>query len=656
MSMYRVGVEIAMHGNASQFLGIIVKDLIGMNGQVNKAVAGLGRVKMALAGVGSIMAGHAILGGVGSLVEHGNKLVKIQQDMAQAGASQIQIQEALNKSLELTAKYRNMGVTETMKLINDSRGIFGDMDEGVKFAESVTKSGSFLKAYMGGEAGGNAEKSLRKELDAALKSGELSSKLKPAEMEKHIQELTAMKVAFGDQLKIGQYLTAQRNAKQSLRSTDDAFRYGMFPAMVQENGPNAGTMLMTAFSKIVNGTGNRTRSLEKMAELGLLNKDEILYGKDGHAKGLKDANAIVNNKEAAMNFASYVNGTIKPMLEKQLDKEGVHGDLERQIRTGQLVGQMWPDRQAAQAISEMLQQFTKFSKDAKLIQDAYQKLQGGGAEKYVDNSYEGQKQAFETQWDNFLQLMGAPLVGRATEMLSQLNSALSGMTQWAAANPEMAKNIGTALAALGAGLTALGVVLLGGAIVAAIGAGGWLIGGLAALAGVMAGLAVAFPRVYQHFATLASDIGNIFKDIWNAFDFAKQTPEIVARERQAIFDFAKDIGTLINDALLGIPGMVAGAIHSMASGIVNAIKNALSFGTPSGGVGDGGEGMGANVKKSSYNAPTVAGTSKHAMNGNVIMDGKKVGRIALAAVSSSETRAGSISGYDTSLHPDFASA
>jgi hypothetical protein len=635
--MYKIGVEIAMHGNASSFLGMIVKDLIGMNGHVNNAVAGLGRVKLALAGVGTIMAGGAILGGMNSLVEHGNKLVKVQQDMAQAGASQVEVQEALKESTRLTGIYRNMGVTETMKLINDSRGIFGDMKEGIHFAESVTKSGSFLKAYMGDEHGKNAEAGLRKELDAALKSGELSSKLSRSEMDAHIQELTAMKVAFGDQLKIGQYLTAQRSAKQSLRSADDDFRYGMFPAMVQENGSNAGTMLMTAFNKIVNGTGNRSKSLEKMAEIGLLNADQIDYGKDGHAKGLKDANAIKNNKEAAINFASYVNGTIRPLLEKKMNDEGVKGDLDRQIRMGQLVGQMWPDRNAAQAISEMLQQFTKFSKDAGLIKTAHDKLQNGGSGAYVNKSYEGQKQAFETQWTNTLELAGAPLVGRATEMLKGLNGALSGVTQWLAnADPAKIKMAGAALTGLGAGLVALGAVLLGGALFAAIGLGGWLVVGLAAVAAGFAAFGVNFAS---------------FKKGWDA----------LADCGPAIATIATKIGGMLSAAIASIPGYCLDAIKGMASSIGSAIAGALpsassilhKFGI---GHGDAAPSSSPVPGKQSSNGPTMSGTQKQAVNGNVYMDGKAVGRVALNSVARSETRVGSISGHDTSLHPDYASA
>lgn len=117
-------------------------------------------------------------------------------------------------------------------------------------------------------------------------------------MADHLRQLTAMRVAYGDQLKIGQYLAAQRAGGVALRNTSDEFRYGMFPALVQENGPGVGVMLMTAFNKIVAGTGNKTKALEHMAEIGLLKKDQLEYNKMGMIKGLKDPSAIINNRDA----------------------------------------------------------------------------------------------------------------------------------------------------------------------------------------------------------------------------------------------------------------------------------------------------------------------------------------------------------------------
>lgn len=635
MKLYQIGVVLSMSGNANQFLQTIARDLVGVHNGVTQATAGLARFKVALAGAAAIGVGSAALVGMKHIVEHGNELVRVQQNMAIAGASATQVQEAFNKSLEMTARHKNMGLSEVMHMINDARGIFGDQHTATEHVDDIVKSGSFLKAFMGGEKGADAHKSLLQEMNAALKSGEIAGKITPSEMTKHIEMLTAMKVAFGNQLKISQYLTAQRTAGVALRNTSDEFRYGMFPALVQENGVNAGTMLMTAFNKVVAGVGNRTQSLQKMQSLGLLNEENIKYDKVGRAIGLKGFGGILGSDEAAFNFGDWVMKTLKPHIDKEKALKGLDpNSKEYAIKQSQIISALFPDRNAAKAITEIIQQYTKFQKDAELIKMAWSKLTGKGSEQYVDKSYEGQKQAFHTQWKNTLELLGAPLVGVATDALRSLNSALSSMTQWAAkADPATIKLIGAALTGLAAGIAALGVVLIGSAVAAAIGAGGWLVVGIAALGAAVTAAYVAF------------------KD----FDFNKFIGPIN--------DAMTSITNSFESAIKAIPGKVTGAINSMASAIGLAISGAIS------GIGDWIRGKlnirgtgtpaapaapGAPFKQGSYQGPTVAGASKQASLGDVYLDGDKVGRHVARNVARQSLFTAGVAGYDTDLHPAYA--
>lgn len=465
--VYRVGVSILLSSNATQIFGALGKHFLGLDKHLMNFQNNWKKTAALVGGGLGVFGGVAVLKVAEKLIDHGNDLVKIQRDMAQAGVSATQIQEAYAKAWQLTAKYQNMSAGEILKMQNDARMTFGDQGAATHHIDDFVQMASFLKAYQGGEHAGKGD-GLSREIIAAMKSGELAGKISPEDMAEHVKQLTAMKIAYGDQLKITQYLAAQRTAGVALRNSSDAFRYGMFPALVQEQGASAGTMLMTAFNKIVAGTGNRTKSLEHMAEIGLLKPDQLEYNKMGMIKGLKNPDAILNSREAAVNFGDWVMKTFKPLIDAK---------TKDPIKEAQMISGMFPDRNAAKAITEIIQQYRKLAKDAEQMAKARAAMDANG---YNAGSWDYQKEAFQTQWTNFLDALGAPMVKTATENLASINQAMTGWAQWAG-KPENAENvrrIGTAFMGLGAFFVGGGVA----AILTALGPGGWLIGGIAALA------------------------------------------------------------------------------------------------------------------------------------------------------------------------------
>ncbi|KTS09734.1 hypothetical protein SB2_11810 [Methylobacterium radiotolerans] len=598
MDVYKVAVALSMTSNAPAFLSALSSKLLHVHAQVKDLEGGLNRlnrIKLAVGGGLAIAGGTAALAVVGKMVDKGNELVKIQQNMAQAGVKAVEIQEAYAEAWKLTGKYTNVGAAEALKAINEGRAIFGSQHEATHHGEDFVRMISFLKSYNGGKhAGGSME--FEREAVAAIKSAEIAGKVTPKEMGEHLKQLTAMRVMYGDQLKIGQYLTAQRAGGAALRNTSDEFRYGMFPALVQENGPGAGVMLMTAFNKIVAGTGNRTKSLEHMADIGLLKRDMLDYDKNGRVKGLKDPSAIMNNSEAAMNFGNWVMQTLKPKLDNQLT--GLTG-TRRDIRESQLVAAMFPDRNAQKAIIEVLQQYNKFMKDAALMAQARKQLDKTDEKGYLDKSWEGQKQAFHEQWENFLQALGAPLVGIATENLKKVNAALGGMAQWAA-RPEMAgtvEAIGKGIAVLGASLTAGGAV----ALLAALGPAGWLAVGITGAAAAF----VAFHEPFEKWLKSTTGMGPAL----DAADAAFNKAALAFGEWvKAITPSAETMGTLAAKLITEIaswPGRLSAAITEMGTSLVTAIgdmlKSLFSKLNPfSKTAFEGGEGFGGLIQKASF--------------------------------------------------------
>ncbi len=601
---YEVAIHLTAHNGVSGVLSVLAKEMLGLNASVDKLNKGLSSLKAGVVGAVSLAAGAALLKSMEHLVDKGNAWVKVSRDMGQAGATTAQVMRAQAEAMKLTAQYTNMSSVEILKMQNDARMTFGDQDKATEHIKDFVEMASFLKSYEGHEKGSRDGESLMREVNAAMKSGELAGKINPEEMAEHIRQLTAMKVAYGDGLKISTYLAAQRTGGVALRNTSDEFRYGMFPALVQEQGSSAGVMLMTAFNKVVAGVGNRTNSLEFMNKMGLLNADQLEYDKAGRVKGLKDPDAIKGSREAAMNFGNWVMMTLKPML----DRANPSGDP---IRESQMISKMFPDRNAAKAVTEIIQQFTKLSKDAEQMARARAALNIG---QYNVGSWDYQMESFTTQWQNLMTHLGAPMVAGATRMLAQINDALSKVSQWVMNNPEIAKTIGTVLAGIGVGLAAIGVALVGTAIVGALGPAGWLVAGIAAIGAALAAahLMTGYKPgnsqdperqgnsqgrgwngpakkpvsdfnsvVHGFFESLRESIrglsgeaaGSIGKEIGSMIVSAfKAVPGVY----MAIVNFDIELAKTIGTEVMKVPGLLLGFIGGLAGEIAAAIGKALS--------------------------------------------------------------------------------
>jgi hypothetical protein len=427
--------------------------------------------------------------------------------------------EAQRKAIEASGKYQNISQTEALKLANDLRGVLGTQGAANEHLEPLIRSGAFLRAMQGSEAGGHNSESLNRELLAAIKSAEISGKITGPEMQAHINQLTAMKLAFGDQVKITDYLKAQRAAGAALRMSSDKFRYGMFPAMVQEFGPGAGTMLMTAWNKVVAGVTNRQYALQNAYELGLIKKDQLEFDKKGKVARFKPGGGMVNDIGAAINFGDWVMSTLKPMLDK---KTAQFADPQmRMLKEMKILGGMFPDRKALMQVVEILQQYKKFEKDAALMASAYNVLSGWGTLRdrfitgamgkgrvaaYLDGSWDYQKQAFGARWNDLMRTVGAASLGDATKALTSVNSLLASLTKFAEANPAVMESLAAGIATLGVAFAGAGAT----AIIAALGPAGWLVLGIGTLAAVLEASKPVFDWLEEKGSRIGKSIGDWF--------------------------------------------------------------------------------------------------------------------------------------------------
>jgi uncharacterized membrane protein YebE (DUF533 family) len=182
--------------------------------------------------------------------------------------------------------------TETLKLLKESYSVLRDMHE----AEAVTpylarmKFGIETVMAQGGHGEGHGETAEAMFMDL-LKVAELRGAAKNPESLKRVLDFaTQAYVASGGLVKSEDLLNMIKTGGVAAKQLDDqSFFFGLLHTVQEMGGHRAGTGLATAYQNWAAGRTTQ-QAAEELAQLGLLNKDSVKYGKTGHVtKLLPDA-------------------------------------------------------------------------------------------------------------------------------------------------------------------------------------------------------------------------------------------------------------------------------------------------------------------------------------------------------------------------------
>lgn len=107
------------------------------------------------------------------------------------------------------------------------------------------------------------------------------------ERESFLNNLVKVQQQFGGQVPMETYLSAIRNAKQSIYGWSPEFRDKYLPTVLQAMGEQGGTALMTAYNNYIGGHMSHAE-LKSLADDGFVrNQDMMINPKNGEIKGLK---------------------------------------------------------------------------------------------------------------------------------------------------------------------------------------------------------------------------------------------------------------------------------------------------------------------------------------------------------------------------------
>lgn len=472
--VYKIGVAIAVSGNAEAYLGSLAKQFAGLNNHVKSIEAGIGRVKLAVGGMAGVAVGGAMLDGLGKLIEGGKAFVHQQSLMAQAGINAADIAKLTAAAWSTTGSVIGSDAEKNIKLVHDLRDALGSVGGAIQALPSMSKLGVFLGNGMGADpekAGYSAARFI--EMRGGLVNP-ITHQVDESRMESQARLVAS--IAAGTHFRVGpdQLMMFQQYARAAGAELSDRGLINMAPVIAASSRPSTvGTQLASLQQQILGGVTTQAGA-SFLEQLGVLNSGKVHQGRGGHMQF--DRGALVDGALAGADPVSWIGKYVQAGLIRM-------GDASADTQTRDLMASHLRATVVG-LLTEVTRSLPAFTKDSANI------IQAAGVNQYdvgQKTDPDTQINNFTTAFKNLRTALGAPLVADATGGLRLITDSVTYMTGVISKHPKLVEDLELTAGALGV----LGVASGSAAIAAA--AFGPMATGLRALAGAAVGFSAGGP-------------------------------------------------------------------------------------------------------------------------------------------------------------------
>lgn len=686
-SMYTIGLRLVAHNNAGPQLLNLAAQLMHVHEVANRTNMALGRFRTALAGMAGVFVGTELIKGAVGLVDHGAELLHIQNQMTTQGATQADQAAAIAKAWEVTAKYKNISVTESLEMQKEMGFVLGSLPHATELAMEMAKMQTNLEGALGVDSGA----AMTGQVMAAIRAAEMSgNSMSHVRMDKYLDQMSRIIIGTGGTVKPSDILMATQYGRASAISWSDDFTSYVLPTLTQQlGGSKVGTGFMSMWQAVVGGHMLKS-AIPEWQKLGLLDpkladdRNVTPEGRfkhwDAHAmKGLEQFKSDPDQWAASVLIPAMIqHGVISKAgweeIQKGNIKEGLGADTRSKI-VDELTA-LFSNRTANSIADALTLETYKIQRDIEKLKQT--QTGGAAADTMLEKDWEMNKKALSKQWDDFMTSLGSPAVANAVTGLKAINDAIGEMAQ------AFAKHPGLGRAFVGIGMTVGGLLAGGGLLaLASLVPGGPIIVGLGLLAaGVTALGAVKWDGIKNFFGAIKDwivgtpeqmdknggmhsrqkgFIDNV-KSMWNSIVNFRVTPDMLG-------GFVTSIGTAFTNAMSAAWKKASSAIWDLGSKLGQAIHDAIanaasmiggffSGSTGNGPVGARGSGGGGPtmpmggpgfLQKQGYvpeggSRPVVIHTALH-------LDGRQIAEQVTMHQARSAIYVGSAATFDGMMHP-----
>ena len=468
MDTYKIGVSILLTSNMSAMLGVMAKQLTGINSQVRNLSTSWSRSATIIKGSMAAIAGVEVIKGYAKLVQHGEKLIHYQTQLRAAGYSNLEIQAATNRAFQTGSDILTSRYADNLRDIHHLASITGNLNEAIglsaPFAAVKQVMASLKDDQMRAKFAGDE-----------LQTYDLARSLEvmghttqgPAVITKWTEAMTASMIAMRGLVDGHSFYNTLNNTGGAGMGYSMDFVTKVLPFLIQEMKAGAGNalyMLSRGFGQGVVTKG----AAEGLQKYGLIKgPQDYLTDDSKRFLGLR-AGSVAGSDVLASDPNKWVDDFLMPALKS-------HGvDTSNRQAVMAAIGEVSRNKNLTRVLNTMALQHDQIAKE---MANVNRVLDSGGAE-FLKTDPSIIKKSFFAQLDNLWTILGSQQVAPAYEMLAKLTRVIRDMAKsLTLMPPDSLRSLGTGIALLGVGLTGAG----GAAILAALGPGGWLVGGIAAL-------------------------------------------------------------------------------------------------------------------------------------------------------------------------------
>jgi hypothetical protein len=501
--MYRIAIALSLTSNHAGVLGALAWHLGRVHTNVNNLAGSLGRFQAALGGVIAVGVGGAMIKLMVDLTKttqgYSDELAKL-LTMGGQNVAMVRSGEMENLAFKIS---RDVPIlpTDVMKIYGNAYSIYGKEDA-VKMLKRLSQAAFVFKEQGVGGTEDVAQTMydiMRAAERTGIVAGKYGGQADPEQMDKLLD--WTMRVTHGTHGRVGPREILGMASTGGFTMRDLTAEGFMTMAIMAQaiGGPKAGTAYMALWNQLAGGPMMFKRVANRMAELGLLNPEDIVPGRFGTA-GITDEAAkrlLGLVQHDPMELATYLN--------KRFEAMGITDDTEKK----RLIVTAFAKQTGQRFVGELT------SSEQQMVAERMLIAQGMGVlpslEAIMQGSVKANLEALTAAWGRFTEALAGPLTETTIKVLDTMRQTLLDLGDWARAHPELVHELATQFAVLGVALTALGTTAILGALASLAGPGGLLIA-LATAIGVLFGVfGGASPAEVQRKITGMGDPNDAFK-------------------------------------------------------------------------------------------------------------------------------------------------
>lgn len=457
---YSVAVKLSLTNMVSSGLGIIAKDLLGLEKNVGRVEEKLKALKMIGVGWGLSHAGSGMISFLGKTVEASKEYTHQVAQMNILGMKQTEIADVISTAWKTSRDVITSSAADNIEAYRELRAVFGagHEHEALMVLPIAQRASAIISSLTGKMA---SVKDVGYDISKAAELTTIGG-MNEAQLAKRAEQFTKASIAFGGKINMHDFHGALKMTRGASLNYNDDFISHYLPTLIQEMktghaGASGAGVLLRNFDRAVVGQVIPLNKLQTWMDAGLVKAESVVWNKQ-HT-GLKKINpgGVVGQDLASANPRDWWELYGEAAISKLMKTKGLT-DI-------QAISALGTNQMTTDFFKKLHFQKVQFDRDKIFIDQVGSSK--GSYDKLLQTDPLLAQQALDKQWSNVQARIGYEILPRLIPYMIKFADGLDSISQWMEKNPDKMKwlvggflGLGIALSILGKTLMTLGIIKL----------------------------------------------------------------------------------------------------------------------------------------------------------------------------------------------------